>query len=334
MAGVTARVSVMFGHLQRQAARPSPALCTTAASKRSSSSSSAAGDAWWAKHSRIPVLDSEMSYFDSDPGADKTTVIFLHGNPTSSFLWRNIIPLVQPHARCIAPDLIGMGRSGKNPSGSYRFVDHYRYLSAFLDKVKVPSQLSLVLHDWGSGLGFHWSHQNPARVRGIAYMEALVAPVKKWEHFPDISRKVFQAMRSEGGEEMVLKKNFFVERLLPMAVVRELSEDEMAAYREPFLEPGESRRPTLTWPREIPVVSDGPQDVVEIVQGYREWLKATDDIPKLYVHAKPGFFSSANKKVSEEWPNVKTVTVKGLHFIQEDSPQEIGEAIAEFVKDM
>ncbi|XP_019625275.1 PREDICTED: renilla-luciferin 2-monooxygenase-like isoform X2 [Branchiostoma belcheri] len=330
MAGVTARVSVMFGHLQRQAARPSPALCTTAASKRSSSSSSAAGDAWWAKHSRIPVLDSEMSYFDSDPGADKTTVIFLHGNPTSSFLWRNIIPLVQPHARCIAPDLIGMGRSGKNPSGSYRFVDHYRYLSAFLDKIKLPSKVFLVIHDWGSGLGFHWCHQHPERVRGIVFMEAMVMPVPGWDYFPKAGKRAFQALRSPAGEEMVLKNNFFVERMLLSYLLDKVPEDELNAYRAPFLEPGESRRPTLTFPREVPIVGDGPEDVIQIVEAYAKWLQETT-IPKLYVHAVPGWFSGGVKMVAETLPNVRSVTVKGHHFLQEESPREIGRAIADFV---
>ncbi|XP_066286428.1 coelenterazine h 2-monooxygenase-like isoform X2 [Branchiostoma lanceolatum] len=328
MAGVTARVSVVFGHLQRHTARPASVFCTVASGKRSASS--AAGDAWWAKHSRIPVLDSEMSYFDSDPGADKTTVIFLHGNPTSSFLWRNIIPLVQPHARCIAPDLIGMGRSGKNPSGSYRFVDHYRYLSAFLDKIKLPSKVYLVIHDWGSVLGFHWSHQHADRVRGIVFMEAMVKPVPGWDNFPKSGKKAFQALRSPGGEEMVLKKNFFVERLIPTSILRKLTEDEMNAYRAPYLEPGESRRPTLTFPREIPVMGDGPEDVIRIVRAYGKWLEETR-IPKLYVHADPGWFSGALKGEAEALPNVKTVTVKGLHFLQEDSPQEIGRAINDFI---
>ncbi|XP_078602473.1 coelenterazine h 2-monooxygenase-like isoform X2 [Branchiostoma floridae x Branchiostoma japonicum] len=328
MAGVTARVGVIFGHLQRQGARPSPVLCTVTASKRSSSS--AAGDAWWAKHSRVPVLDSEMSYFDSDPGADKTTVIFLHGNPTSSFLWRNIIPLVQPHARCIAPDLIGMGRSGKNPSGSYRFVDQYRYLSAFLDKINLPSKVYVVIHDWGSALGFHWCHQHPDRVQGIVFMEGMVKPVPGWDYFPKTGKRAFQALRSPAGEKMVLQNNFFVERLLVSELRGKLTEDEVNAYLEPYLEPGESRRPTLTFPREIPVIGDGPEDVIRIVSAYGKWLEETS-IPKLYIHAVPGWFSGALKGVAEALPNVRTVTVKGMHFLQEVSPQEIGRAIAGFI---
>nr|7OME_A Chain A, Renilla-type engineered ancestral luciferase variant (AncFT7) [synthetic construct] len=295
--------------------------------------STATGDEWWAKCKQVDVLDSEMSYYDSDPGKHKNTVIFLHGNPTSSYLWRNVIPHVEPLARCLAPDLIGMGKSGKLPNHSYRFVDHYRYLSAWFDSVNLPEKVTIVCHDWGSGLGFHWCNEHRDRVKGIVHMESVVDVIESWDEWPDIEEDI-ALIKSEAGEEMVLKKNFFIERLLPSSIMRKLSEEEMDAYREPFVEPGESRRPTLTWPREIPLVKGGKPDVIEIVKSYNKWLSTSKDIPKLFINADPGFFSNAIKKVTKNWPNQKTVTVKGLHFLQEDSPEEIGEAIADFLNEL
>ncbi len=304
---------------------------TTARSLASYSTSQAAAD-WWGKCRRIKVLDGEMSYYDSDPeGKHQHAVVFLHGNPTSSFLWRNVIPHVEPAARCLAPDLIGQGRSSKRANHSYRFVDHYQYLSEWFDSVELPDKVNLVIHDWGSALGFHWSHMHPDRVDSITHMEGIVAPVPGWEAFPDIARNIFQAMRSESGEEMVLQKNFFVERLLPGAIMRELSEDEMNAYREPFAKSGEDRRPTLTWPREIPVEGDGPDDVVKIVKDYFNYFREAKHIPMLYIDGDPGFFSSHLRKLMDIWPNQQMVKVKGLHFLQEDSPKEIGEAVRDFL---
>ncbi|HEV8440391.1 MAG TPA: haloalkane dehalogenase [Methylomirabilota bacterium] len=275
---------------------------------------------------RIRALDSEMAYVDTGRG---DPVVFLHGNPTSSYLWRNVIPHVEPHARCLAPDLIGMGESGKAPSGSYRFVDHARYLDAWFDALGLDGALTLVMHDWGSALGFHWAHRHPDRVRGLVYMEALVRPVT-WDEWPEAARKIFQALRSPAGEEMVLQKNVFVERILPASVLRGLSEAEMAVYRRPFREPGESRRPTLTWPREIPVGGE-PPDVVAIVDAYARWLGASE-LPKLFIDAEPGtILTGAQREFCRRWPNQQEVTVKGSHFIQEDSPAEIGQAVAAFV---
>ncbi|XP_077981784.1 coelenterazine h 2-monooxygenase-like [Glandiceps talaboti] len=299
--------------------------------------SSAAGDAWFSKCRQVKVLDSEMSYYDSAPHSEfkQNAVIFLHGNPTSSFLWRDIIPHVEKVARCLAPDLIGMGKSAKLPNHSYRFVDHYRYLSAWMEAVGLPEKITIVCHDWGSGLGLHWCHQHQARVKAIVHMESLVGVAPSWDGFPETARNVFQALRrSPDGEEMVLKKNFFVERLLPGAIIRQLSEDEMNAYRMPYLDEGESRRPTLTWPREIPIQTDGPQDVVDLTHAYSKWLSQSKDIPKLYVNGEPGFFSSSITKVTKDWPNHRVVNVKGLHFLQEDSPNEIGTAIVEFLNDV
>ena len=275
---------------------------------------------------RAAVLDTDMAYVDIGAG---DPVVFLHGNPTSSYLWRNVIPHVAGLGRCLAPDLVGMGDSGRSPAGSYRFVDHARYLDAWLEAVVPAGRVTFVVHDWGSALGFHWAHRHPARVRGLAYMEALVRPVT-WAEWPEPARKIFQAMRSPAGDEMVLQKNVFVERILPASVLRGLGEDEMVVYRRPFLEPGESRRPTLTWPRQIPIDGE-PADVVAIVDGYARWLAASL-VPKLFVNAEPGvILTGPPREFCRRWPNQEEVTVRGSHFLQEDSPREIGEAVARFV---
>ena len=275
---------------------------------------------------RVRVLDSEMAYVDTGAG---DPVVFLHGNPTSSYLWRNVIPHVTPVGRCLAPDLIGMGDSGRPPACSYRFVDHARYLDAWFEALGL-TRVTLVVHDWGSALGFHWAHRHPERVRGIAYMEALVRPVT-WAEWPEVARRVFQAMRSPGGEEMVLTKNIFVERILPLSVLRGLGEAEMAVYRRPYVEPGESRRPTLTWPRQIPIEGE-PADVVAIVDGYARWL-STCEVPKLFVNADPGvILIGAQREFCRRWPNQREITVKGSHFVQEDAPHEIGRAVAELAR--
>jgi haloalkane dehalogenase len=231
---------------------------------------------------RIKVLDSEMAYVDTGQG---DPIVFLHGNPTSSYLWRNVIPHLEKIGRCLAPDLIGMGQSGEAPGGSYRFLDHSRYLDAWFDLLDLRENITLVIHDWGSALGFNWTHRYPERVKAIAYMEAIVQPIT-WDMWPEAAKPIFQALRSPAGEEMVIEKNVFVERILPASVLRGLTGEEMTVYRHPYLEKGESRRPTLTWPREIPI--DGqPSDVHEIVAGYAEWLTGSE-IPKLFINADPG----------------------------------------------
>jgi haloalkane dehalogenase len=271
----------------------------------------------------IPALDSTMSFVDTGRGE---AVVFLHGNPTSSYLWRNVIPHVEPLARCLAPDLIGMGRSGKAANGSYRFADHARYLDAWFDAMGLDRGVTLVVHDWGSALGFHWARRHPDAVKGIAYMEAIVRPLT-WDEWPERARGIFQGMRSEAGEDLVLQRNSFVERILPASVLRGLGEEEMAVYRAPYLEPGESRRPTLTWPREIPIEGQ-PADVVEIVNDYAQWL-SNSPVAKLFVNAEPGsILTGAQREFCRGWPNQAEVTVKGSHFVQEDSPHEIGEALA------
>ena len=276
---------------------------------------------------RIAFLETEISYVDTGAGEP---VVFLHGNPTSSYLlWRNVIPHVEGLGRCLAPDLVGMGDSGAAPEGSYRFVDHARYLDAWFEALGLTN-VTLVVHDWGSALGFYWAYRHPERVRGIAYMEAVVRPLT-WEEWRDESRQIFQDLRSEAGEEMVLEKNLFIEGILPSAVLRDLTEEEMNVYRRPYLEPGESRRPTLTWPRELPINGE-PEDVVSIVDDYSKWL-AQSDVPKLFVNAEPGaILIGSQRELCRTWPNQEEVTVRGAHFVQEDSPHEIGEAVATFVR--
>jgi len=275
---------------------------------------------------RARVLDTEMSYVDMGEGRP---VVFLHGNPTSSYLWRNVMPHVAGTHRCLAPDLVGMGQSGKAPAGSYRFVDHARYLDAWFDALDLTAGVTLVVHDWGSALGFHWARRHPERVRALVYMEAIVRPLT-WADWPEVARKVFQGMRSPAGDEMVLEKNVFVERILPLSVLRGLTEAEMAVYRTPYVEPGEARRPTLTWPRQIPIDGE-PADVVAIVDEYARWL-AKSPLPKLFVNADPGtILTGPQRQFCRTWPHQDEITVRGGHFIQEDSPHEIGRAIAAFL---
>ena len=270
----------------------------------------------------ISVLDSEMAYIDVGSG---DPILFLHGNPTSSYLWRNVMPHVQELGRCLAPDLIGMGQSGPSSDGQYGFEDHRRYLDEWLEAVGAKDHLTIVAHDWGSGLGFDWARRHPKAVKGIAYMEAIVRPVT-WMEWPEAARNIFQAMRSKAGEEIVLTKNVFVDRILPSAILRNLTDEEMEEYRRPYIKPGESRRPTLTWPRQIPIEGEPPH-MVEIVQRYADWLSVSE-VPKLFINADPGsILTGSQREFARSWPNQKEVTVTGRHFIQEDSPNEIGRAI-------
>ena len=276
---------------------------------------------------RATVLDSEIAYVDTGK-TDGRPLVFLHGNPTSSYLWRNIIPHLAKSNRCLAPDLIGMGDSGGASDGDYSFATHARYLDAWLAIMDLRDTV-LVVHDWGSALGFHWAYRNQDRVAGIAYMEALVRPVR-WADWPDSAREFFQALRSPAGEEMVLEKNLFVEVLLPRAILRGLTDAEMAHYRKRYTQPGESRRPTLTWPRQIPINGE-PADVVAIAEAYSAWMAASD-LPKLFINAEPGsILVGEQREFCRAWPNQTEITVPGLHFIQEDSPDQIGEAVSDFV---
>ncbi len=275
---------------------------------------------------RVAVADHHMAYAESGTGRP---IVFVHGNPTSSYLWRNIVPYAAPHGRCIAIDLIGMGESDKLPNAgaeSYTFRDHSAYFDAALAALGVAEDVVLVVHDWGSALGFHWAHRHPKAVAGICYMEAIVRPFT-WDEWPDNARRVFQGFRSAAGEEMALEKNIFVERVLPGSILRTLTTAEMAEYRKPFLEPGESRRPTLTWPRQIPIDGE-PADVAEVVGAYAKWLSESP-LPKLFVNAEPGaILTGAQREFCRGWPNQTEVTVRGSHFIQEDSPAEVGAALS------
>jgi haloalkane dehalogenase len=275
---------------------------------------------------QLEVLGSRMATVETGSG---DPIVFLHGNPTSSYLWRNVIPHLEDQGRCIAPDLIGMGDSAKlEPSGPdrYTFVEHRRYLDALLEALEVRERVTLVVHDWGSALGFDWANRHRDAVLGIAYMEAVVVPVT-WAQWPDAARKVFQGFRSPAGENMVLESNVFVERVLPGSILRKLEDAEMEVYRRPYREPGESRRPTLTWPRQIPIEGE-PAEVVEIVEGYGEWLKQCS-VPKLFVNAEPGAILTGDaREFCRSWAAQQEVTVKGIHFVQEDSPDEIGQAVA------
>ena len=283
---------------------------------------------------RTDVGGVEMAYVDTGSPAAPSggAVVFLHGNPTSSYLWRNVIPHVSPLARCLAPDLMGMGESGATPDGSYRFADHSRYLDAWFDAVLPGGPVTLVVHDWGSALGFHWARRHPERIRGLVYMEAIVRPVT-WDEWPEAARQVFQGFRSEAGESMVLERNVFVERVLPGSTINGISDEAMEVYRRRYAEPGESRRPTLSWPREIPI-EGAPPDVVALVAEYAEWLSRTAT-PKLFVNAEPGaILTGPQREFCRAFPNQREVTVPGVHFIQEDSPHEIGAAIADWYAEL
>ncbi len=269
-----------------------------------------------------------MAYVERGTGRP---IVFLHGNPTSSYLWRDVIGELEEVGRCIAPDLIGMGDSEK-VDGEYRFVDHRRHLDGFLAAVGAQEDVTLVVHDWGGGLGFDWANRHRGSVRAIAYMETIVMPVE-WDDWPELSRPIFEAMRSDAGESIVLDKNVFVERILPASVLEPLAPEVMEEYRRPYVAGGESRRPTLTWPRQIPI-GGVPADVHAIVAAYASWLSETP-IPKLFVNADPGsILVGRQREFCRTWPNQREVTVPGSHFVQEDSGPEIGRAIAGFLREL
>lgn len=276
------------------------------------------------------ILGKTMSYVDVGSG---DPIVFLHGNPTSSYLWRNIIPYCESLGRCIAPDLIGMGDSEKlSPSGPdrYRFVEHRDYLDALLEHLGVTENVTLIIHDWGSALGFDWANRHRDAVKGIAYMEAVVKPLT-WEEWPRAITAVFEGFRSPAGEKMVLEDNVFIEQVLPGAIIRPLSDEEMSEYRRPFLNPGEDRRPTLTWPRQIPLAGE-PEDVIAIVEQYGAWLQQSE-VTKLFINAEPGaILRGAARDFCRTWPNQTEVTVPGIHFVQEDAPDQIGDAIAKWMQ--
>ena len=283
----------------------------------------------YAEKKKININNKTMSYIDEGEG---DAIVFQHGNPTSSYLWRNVMPHLEGQGRLIACDLIGMGDSEKltnSGPNSYNYFEQRDFLFALLEELNIGEKVIFVIHDWGSALGFDWSFQNQERVQGIAYMEGIVKPLT-WDEWPENATKVFQGFRSEAGESMVLDRNIFVERVLPSSIMRELSNEEMNEYRRPFLNEGEDRRPTLSWPRQIPIEGE-PKEVVEVVENYSNWLSSSD-LPKLFINADPGSILIGNQReFCRSWPNQEEVTVKGTHFIQEDSPDEIGKAVSNFV---
>jgi haloalkane dehalogenase len=280
---------------------------------------------------RRRVLGREMAYVEVGEGAP---IVLLHGNPTSSYLWRNVLPYLQTQGRCIAPDPIGMGDSDKLPDSgpdSYRFVEHRHYLDALLEALDARERVTFVVHDWGSALCFDWANRHREAVRGIAFMEAIVAPQGQ-DHWDKMGmRSALEAVRSEAGEAMVLQNNYFIEQILPNAILRKLSSDEMAEYRRPFAKPGEGRRPTLTWPREIPIDGE-PADVSVIAAAYADWL-GTSNVPKLFLKAEPGAILANDRLVNlvRSWPALTEKTVAGIHFVQEDSPDAIGKAVVDWM---
>jgi haloalkane dehalogenase len=284
----------------------------------------------YANKKSLTINGRSMAYIDEGEG---DTIVFQHGNPTSSYLWRNIMPHLKGQGRLIACDLIGMGDSDKlenSGSDTYSYFQQREFLFQLFDKLNLGNRIIFVVHDWGSVLGFDWANQNRHRVQAIAHMEGIVKPLE-WDEFPESARDVFKGFRSAAGERMILEKNIFVEGVLPSAVMRSLSEIEMTEYRRPFSNAGEDRRPTLSWPRQIPVGGE-PKEVIKIVQDYGNWL-STSAVPKLFINANPGsMLVGKQREFCRSWPNQTEVTVKGLHFIQEDSPQEIGESLSKFVQ--
>jgi haloalkane dehalogenase len=274
------------------------------------------------------VRDTTMAYVDEGEGRP---IVFLHGNPTSSYLWRNVIPHVAGRGRVIAPDLVGHGDSAKLPGTGderYSLAEHQAYLDALLHQLGVDGDAVLVGHDWGGPLGFDWARRNPDAVAGIAYMETIVRPFT-WAGLGEIA-ELFRAWRSPAGEDLVLQGNQFVEGLVPQAIMRQLSDDEWAEYLRPWLSPGEDRRPTLAWPRQIPIDGE-PADVHATIDACAEFLRTTE-IPKLFIDVQPGLaIRDEERAFARSFPNQTEVTVRGLHFAQEDSPDEIGAALAEFV---
>ncbi|MEK3723047.1 haloalkane dehalogenase [Paenibacillus sp. FSL H8-0034] len=278
---------------------------------------------------RQQVLGLEMAYVEVGNG---DPIIFLHGNPASSYLWRNIIPYAQEYGRCIAPDLIGMGDSDKIPDSgpdSYTFVENRRYLDTLLEQLGVTENVIFVVHDWGSALGFDWAYRHHGAVKGIVYMEAIIKP-RSWSEIPETGRKIFQALRSPAGEQMVLEQNSFIEVNLPINILRKLTEVELEQYRRPFVEPGEARRPTLSWARQLPFDGE-PENVTEIVTTYGEWL-AQSPVPKLFINSDPGTMPQSHLDFCRTWPAQNEVTVRGRHYPMEDEPDEVGSALAAWLK--
>ena len=277
------------------------------------------------------IKGKNIAYIDVGDGAP---IVLLHGNPTSSYLWRNVVPHLEGIGRVIVPDLIGHGDSEKLPDSEgperYSFEITYEYLAGLLEELNITEDVTLVIHDWGSALGFHWAKHHPEAVKGIAYMEAIVCPVT-WDDWPESARGIFKGFRSDKGEDLVLQRNMFVEAVLPSSVIRQMGEEEMNQYRKAFTRVAD-RQPTLNWPRQLPIDGEPPH-MVDLVASYGEWMATNQELPKLFINADPGsILTGKARKFCRTWPNQKEVTVAGTHFIQEDSPVEIGIAVAEWLK--
>ena len=279
----------------------------------------------------IKVLGKNMSYVEKGEG---DPIIFQHGNPTSSYLWRNIIPYLENQGRCIAIDLIGMGDSDKltdEGNNTYSYHVQKKYFDACVEELEINKNITFVIHDWGSALGFNWAYEHQQDIKGICYMEAIVKNIT-WDDWPEDAKSIFQGFRSDAGEDLILKKNLFIEGILPNAVIRNLTEIEMDVYRRPFLEEID-RRPTLDWPRQIPINNE-PEDVCKIVKDYSSWM-SINEIPKLFINADPGsILTGKQREFCRKWKNQQELTVKGNHFIQEDSPKEIGEGISNWYRNL
>ncbi|OED46176.1 haloalkane dehalogenase [Endozoicomonas sp. (ex Bugula neritina AB1)] len=277
------------------------------------------------------VLGKQMAYVDEGVG---DPIVFLHGNPTSIYLWRNIMPYLEEKGRLIAIDMIGMGDSDKlddSQEGRYSLAENSRYTFALLEALNVNENVTLILHDWGSGVGFNWANKHRDAIKGIAFMEAIVTPFPTWNDFPHELHQPIKTLRSSQGEPMVLDDNFFIETLLPSAILRSLTDKEQAEYRRPFIESGEDRRATLAGPRQLPIENQ-PEDTVQIVASYASYLAQSYNVPKLFINADPGaFLVGYARDFVRTWPNLQEVTVSGSHFIQEDSPEDIGKAIIEWL---
>src|ERR1041385_4084764 len=272
----------------------------------------------------VDVHGVPMAYVDVGTG---DPIVFLHGVPTPSYLWRNIIPYALPYGRCLAPDYVGMGYSAAAPDGNYRFFDHQRYLDAWLDAVGVTKNVILVVHDWGSALGFSWAQRHPERIKAIVYMECIVRPFRSWDEWPDNTKAFFQRKRTAEGEDMILERNLFIEYLLPL---RNLRPEVIDVYRRYWAIPGRARMPMLAWSRDLPIAGE-PADVVEVVESYAKWM-SKNSIPKLFIDADPaGFLIKGQREFCRAWPNQQIVTVRGAHFLQEESPHEVGQAMAGFI---
>ena len=280
----------------------------------------------------IKVNDKKLAYIDEGKG---DAIVFIHGNPTSSYLWRNIAPNFEKSHRIIVPDLIGMGDSeklGGVDNSDYSFNGHYSFLDTFLTKLELGEKINLVIHDWGCGLGLKFARMHSEIISSITFMEGVTVPLR-WEQWPEAGTKIFKLFRSEAGEELVLNKNFFVERILFADPIRPMSDETKEEYLRPFLNPGEDRRPTLTFPRHIPLDEEPGDTFIEINKN-AEFHK-NSNIPKLFINADPGFLLVGSQRDEvREWNNLKEVTVKGNHFIQEDSPDEITAHIKDFINDL